>query len=426
MTVVLSDPYGDLRALLVRADRVCPRTASATRRAVVMLAKFSIENTVIEARSMGAWKLDPEQFPVCPASIPSVHKTTVSRRWFVRKHTACTQRMTAGADKGGITAEGGSTGFMPRDVRLWYPSDSARKLLLMGRRDLDLLFASQIQTLPCCDESKEAGTVTLFATPDYIRHSILYKDSIDVLSQHSPYLARLCDEYAHMMCWLYGLTIDEFGELAHLYITRHAAGFGKRTELLETSDNGRYTGGPFLSVGIGRPHLFHDFCPVLATSTRADKPLIPVRVGVGEGVLLVMDGYARIRYAHGHPATDEQTPYYTLNFQLDCMRRTLCTGVEKVTHGIVTYTPFIPEHVVSTSRDTVSAVSIRMDSCPTWSLLMEMHTRLKVAESHLLTRGHKPGGSCSEKTVPEEEEEGASPCPAEPEKSPPRLPHPAS
>ena len=28
--------------------------------------------------------------------------------------------------------------------------------------------------------------------------------------------------------------------------------------------------------------------------------------------------------------------------------------------------------------------------------------------------------------MPEEEEEGASPCPAEPEKSPPRLPHPAS
>lgn len=405
----LADPYGDLRALLLRADRVCPRSAPITRRDVVMMAKFTIEDTVIESRPLRVWQLDPDQFPSSPPSVPSVHQTAQSRRWFVGKHVACSHRTKISDMDNRPGIDGDAAIWLPRDARLWHPSDAARKLLVMGRRDLDLMFASIASCdLPLCDESLEAGTVTLFSTPSYIRHSILYKDSIEILALRSPYLARLCDEYAHMMCWLYGLTLTEFGELAHLYISRHDAGFGKRNELIETTDNGRYTGGPFLSVGVGRPYVFHDFNPVLA------KTAGPVRVKVGEGTLLVLDGYARIRYTHGHPATEETNSYYTLNFQLDCTRRTLCTGVEKVTRGIVTYTPFLPEHVVSTRTDAPSPVAIRMDSCPMWTLLMEMHTRLKVAESHLLTCAHKSANG--EKTT--------SPCPEEPARN--HQDHPAS
>ena len=169
-----------------------------------------------------------------------------------------------------------------------------------------------------------------------------------------------------------------------MYLTRHSHSL--KTELLDTVDSGRYTGGPFLTVGIGRPHVYHDLVPILPTPHACS---MPVRVKIGEGVLLVLDGCAKTRYAHGHPVTDDASHYYTLNFQMDCMRRTLYTGFEEETHGLVTYTPVVPEHVVATSPDTPSPVAIRMESCPLWILLLEIHTRLRVAESLLLTQGHK-------------------------------------
>lgn len=384
MPVTLADPYGDLKALLARADRIFPRGTQVTHKMMLMMAKFTIHNTVIEARSMGVWRLDPRLTPA-PPTVPPVHERAVSRRWFIRKHTAHTAHMTSTDEneEGRIEEIVG----MPRDARLWYPSDSARKMLLLAKHDMDLLFTAQMAnpTLPCCSELEGGGTFTLLATPESTKHAILYKDSVDILSHRWPYLARLCDEYAHTMCWLYGLTLDEFGETAHMYITRHSA--GRNVELLETTDNGRYTGGPHLTIGVGRPHLFHDFYPVLATTEA------PVRVKVSEGVLLVLDGCAKIRYSHGHPVTEDKNHYYTLNFQLDCTRRTLCTGMEKETRGLITYTPFVPEHVVAMRQDTPSAVAIRMDSCPLWTILLEMHTRLKVAESHSLTKGYKQAGT---------------------------------
>jgi len=385
MAVILADPYGDLREFVAHAKRIhprllCPSTQPAT---TDTMTTFHIRDTIVEARPMGSWWLDPEQFPACPTAVPPVHKLAVSRRWFVRKQTACATRIarmdaTEEDDASAITT-------MPRDARLWYPSDSARKLLGIALHDIARLFSMQMTapTLPCNNDS-DTGVYALFSTPESTKHAILYKDSIDILSYLCPCLGRLCDEYAHMMCWLYGLTMAEFGDITHMYITRHTA--GKTTELLETTDNGRYAGGPFVSVGIGRAHLFHDFNPVLTTST---STALPVRVKVGEGVLMVMDGYAKTRYAHGHPVTEEKSAYYTLNFQMGCTPRTLCVGIERVTNGMIMYTPFIPEHVVSTRKDTPSAVAIRMSSCAMWSLLMEVHTSLKVAESHLLTRAHR-------------------------------------
>ena len=399
MSVRLADPYADLKALLARVERVFPRATQVTHKMMLAMAKFTIHNTVIEAKAMGVWRLNPRLTPA-PPTVPQVHTRAVSRRWFIRKHTARTTHMasTDGGEDGRIEETVG----IPRDARLWYPSDSVRKILLLAKHDMDLLFTEQIvrPTLPCCSDLE--GTFTLLSTPEITKQAILYKDSMDILSHRWPYLARLCDEYAHTMCWLYGLTVDEFGESAHMYITRHGAGHGQNIELLETTDNGRYTGGPYLTVGVGRPHLFHDFYPVLATTEA------PVRVKIGEGVLLVLDGCAKTRYSHGHPVTVDKNHYYTLNFQLDCLPRTLCTGIEKETHGLLTYTPFVPDHVVAMRQDSPSTTAVRMDSCPLWSILLEMHTRLKVAESHLLTRGYKRGAS--------------SPGPEGPE----RIRHPAS
>jgi hypothetical protein len=375
----MTDPYGDMKALLARTDRIFPRSSQVTQRMMLMMGRFAIRNTVIEARTMGVWRLDPGMVPARP-SIPAVHTKNTSRRWFVRKHTGMVTHMMESTDD-----EDGQLG-MPQDTRLWFPSDEASKLLLAGKHDADLLFSSQMNqpTLPCNDELEEAGKFTLFSTPGPIKHGILYRDAVDILAQHGPLLARLCDEYARVICWMYGLTIDEFGEITHMYLTRHSHGL--KTELLDTVDNGRYTGGPFVTVGIGRPHVYHDLVPILPASHACS---VPVRVKIGEGVLLVLDGCAKTRYAHGHPETDDRSHYYTLNFQMDCMRRTLCTGVEEETHGLVTYTPVVPEHVVATSPDTPSPVAIRMESCPLWVLLLEMHTRLRVAESLLLTQGHK-------------------------------------
>lgn len=385
MSIVIASPHEDLAALLVRMDRLFPKLDEILNKTLVVVGGFSIHNTVIEAKAIGMWRLESPLVPPCP-DVPTVHQKPVSRRWFIRKHTARATRIlteSKHAADGWIRLS--EELCMPPDLRLWYPSDSIYKLLLLGKHDLDMLFKEQMAnpTLPC--ENDEKNGITLFATPGAIRDSILYRDSIEIINQHTPYLARLCKEYVCMMCWLYGLTTDEFGDTAHMYITRHCSTHGKPVALDETTDCGRYSGGPLLTTSIGWKSFYHDFLPILATS-----PSEPVRVKIGEGVLVVLDGCAKSMYSHGHPAIPEQKyQYYTLNFKLDCLRRTICMGVEKETRGLITYTPFIPEHVVTTRPDTTPSVAIRMDSCSIRAPLLEMRTRLKLVESHLLTQAHK-------------------------------------
>ena len=387
-----SGVYEGLRELQDRLARVMPPTPeeySSTLADDTECPGF----LVIEASPSCVWRLClPPKMPMVPHSCGYMGHT--ERRAFIRRATALPRLSWGSVEKERLPAP-------PTGVRLWHPTERAQVMLFHARHDLEELFAGDTAArmmIPCVLDRRAHRPTALLET----RHGALaHRDGLRLLALRSPYLAKLCKEYARMARGLYGLSAAEFECLARLSVRHHAADARQKGLLMLLTGGGFYDGGPALHVMVGQASVAHDMTPVLPADVGATSCDESVRMIVAEGVMIVLDGHARARYAHGYyPADDEHAggkeDFYTLEWSLDCMRRTRTIGSVRALGWLVMYTPVLRRHCLqlgaprTTPPDDGAAMEQRADmwpiNCPAYQLIAQIRARLQVRESYLLSQ----------------------------------------
>jgi hypothetical protein len=114
---------------------------------------------------------------------------------------------------------------------------------------------------------------------------------------------------------------------------------------------------------------------------------------VPEGVMMVMDGYAKSCYGHGYAVGDrdklEETVFYSINFYMDSMRETLLLGYVTETGDVVMQTPVIAENVVQINvsyadvppKNTTKQGTKMLGLCPIRDVIQTMRAHLQAVES---------------------------------------------
>lgn len=370
--------YEDLRCIFARMNKVLPGHIPPTG-GEEEEEGWDWRSTVIEAKPVRLQRLAGVAGAVFQQEMPSMHQTSASRRWFVAEKTRVS---TADWQMGSPTT-------LPAGVSLWHASDQARRLAVLAMHDAVDLFQAQTRecTLPANDEWRTCGRLVLFATPGPAE--LCFRDSLRLLAPHAPCLARLVNEYARSVAWMYGMCREYFDEACRLHITWHAPGTTSPACLAPASPC-RYENGPIVRVSVGRSVVEHDLIPAISDPSCVGQEH-PVRLEVSEGVMVCMDGPARMRYSHGHPRASEKA-WFTLTFLLDCTRQSLAVGYDRETRSLIMATPLRKDRVVaSTSPEPVPrGEGLGLDLMGV--LVKDMRLRLRVAESYILSARHESPG----------------------------------
>lgn len=60
----------------------------------------------------------------------------------------------------------------------------------------------------------------------------------------------------------------------------------------------RYDQGPIITMSIGPEKIYYDFAPTLIHD---QKDVLPIRIEIENGEIIIMDGSSRIEWSHGLP-----------------------------------------------------------------------------------------------------------------------------
>ena len=367
--------YEDLRLVFARLNQVLPgrpRVQEQRRND----EDWDWRNTVIEAKPVQLQQL-MVRAGTFRGDIPSLHQTCTSRRWYVAEKTRVIT----------LDCPTGPPAALPAGTSLWHASEQARRLTVLAIHDAKALFDDQTQecTLPAQDDWLSAGRLALFATPGPAE--LCFRDAMTLLEPEAPYLARLAQAYARTIAWMYGLHRDDFQEACRLHITWHAQ-TSHTPVCMAPASPCRYENGPIVRVGIGRPVVTHDLIPALQDPACIGQEH-PVRLEVSEGVMLITDGTARMRYSHGHPANTAGKPWLSLTFFMDCSRQSMAVAYDRETRSMIMVTPIRKDRVVATQTPEPlpphpSGVGLDLMGM----LVKDMRLRLRVAESHVMVSRH--------------------------------------
>lgn len=370
--------FDELRSILARMDQLlppCEEQASLPSFASPE-KKRGPSHAVIEAKataishfrpSSTKWRFEKQE-------IPLLYQGQESRRAFV---LANTMQSTAMSDQ--TTTAPDASPALPPGVTLWHTSDSARRMLLLARRDLEMLFAEGLESglLPY---SKEEGGV--FALPP--GKQICFRDSMALIRNSNPYLHRVCWEYAGLAAHMFGIHLKDFSTLARVLIQRLDSKAGTPARLLDTSQ-AKYDGGPVLLVSLGLPTTVHDLLPTLPAPDHTRE--YPTRITVAEGFMLVLDGDTRFRYSHGFPGGQQEANwFYTITIFLDSLSKSSLIGYERETRTMVMSTPMQMEHIITTRPEIPNLCPISLHRDSLWRLVQGLRLRLRSAESFTLAQ----------------------------------------
>lgn len=373
--------FEELRSIISRMDRLLPPTHEEQGEHTQKEGGGHQRNqkyAVIEARATDIQQVQHQRSGwLFRESVPSLHQGQESRRAFVANRTSHLTYM-----KGEAAAVAKNDAELPSGITLWHATDTARRTLLLARRDLDLFFSSNLEKL--LPHDKEMG---VFALPN--GKELCFRDCMALIQGHAPYLHKICWEYAALASHIYGLSLAEFEVISRVLVQRLYSQSGKPCRLLETRQ-ARYDGGPVLVISLGLPKTAHDLSPTLMQGDQGKE--YPVRVFVPEGVMTVIDGDARFRYSHGFPMGQEGgNTFYTITMFMDCTGQTSIAGYEKETRTLIMSTPMQMEHII-TIRPAIAShtnihTSLQRDTL--WRIVQAMRMRLRSAESHLITKKYK-------------------------------------
>lgn len=392
--------YEQLQNILGMLDRILPMGEDDTCDTREVLAEFSPgRNAVIEAEHAGicSLQIDPRHWRF-EGVIPSTHTSPSSKRWFLKR---VTQHASVWDD---CILHGHNTQALslPHGMRLWHENEGIRKALILTKHDLNEIFTSisegrgGSEGVPHVRESDAyGGGMTLLATP---RRILGFDQGLHMLREQCPYVTYTCQEYAKIICYLYGLSMKEFRTVTRMSISRRLGG---TPIALQDCGGGLYDNGPWISALIGMPYVTHDLSPTLVNQShdQTHGPCPPLRVRVAEGTLTVLDGYARTCYAHGYAhepqkgSTKGSPFYYTIDFFMDSMRTTELIAYAPWTGEMIMQTPVVAQHAVERTPHTRPAKEAGLlvtGGCALLDTVRTIRARLQDAESkHLLHHARK-------------------------------------
>ena len=340
-----------------------------------------VRANVIEALPTAVWKITPETNKwKLATSVPALFQTTPSRLWFVNDCIRCT---TSADDP----EERVKPDSLPADAWFWQPTSSASCRFSLAILELHDLFKRQAslglsERIPYRDETSTRGTYSLFLLPRNVK--ILMRDSMDILRATCPSVYELCHEYAQTLAQMYGVTMESFVNETQLVITRASTETGIPLQIHKID---AYNRGPLMQAVIGLKQSLHDIAPTLVNG--ADKSLL--RFMIPEGTMVVLDGDARARHAHGMPAKGQvnthqsEAVYYTLTFDMDYTNPVVSGFVPELRTPVL-ITPVLEEQVVSGRRLPDLSCFPPYMRTPAQITIKSMFSRIQALESFLITK----------------------------------------
>jgi hypothetical protein len=338
------------------------------------------QKQVIEANHVS---LEPLNLPTdswrFTGEVPAPHQRIQHRRWFIREKT---QQQTEVLSDETVPTQ---VTALPNGVSLWHATENAKRLTVIAIHDATLLLEEQFkkQTIPAANEWRTDGQYSLFKTPGDTRLNL--GDSLDLLRPHAPYLARLIDDYASCLSWMFNVEPYIFSTMCSIQITWFPPGGGTPMRLMESSTY-RSENGPVVHVGLGRSKIAHDLAPTVQDPSDPNRS--PVRLTVSEGTMVCLDGPARICYSHGYPARHqgkERSNWLALVFFMDCTDKSVAVGYEGNTRLVVMQTPIDKDRVIRVRNPPELPVAgIKRNLMTT--IIQNMRVRLRMAESFKLKR----------------------------------------
>jgi len=309
--------------------------------------------------------------------IPDDLKEPPERLWYVKTNIRQNTYMENGRE---LLDES----YLPSSFRLWEPSTIAKRLIPTARDEIKKFMASEVSKpvhdrLPHGDAIDMHGFYLLFGTPAGVK--ILYKDGIKILYEHVPQTAKLCEEYANMICQMYHIPIKKFGELTQLQIMRYEPNHA----IWQHLDNiARYDRGPIITASLGPKVVYYDLAPTLIH----DEKAFPIRVKFHEGVLAAMDGPARMQFAHGLPLDAFKTEHkISILFKMDHIDVCPSGHVPELRTDIYE-TPIDPSQVITHRPLPISHCCVNPHAnCELDSLFQKLHSKLQMVESRLAVFG---------------------------------------
>jgi alkylated DNA repair dioxygenase AlkB len=254
-------------------------------------------------------------------AVPKNLKTLPERLWFVKKTIRSKTSLsdeTAPIDNPVI----------PEGFRLWEPPAAATALLADARREIAALFEREVgrpeaERLPFSDQRESRGLYYVF-TRELDEARVSYDEARTALRAAAPALADFCHEYLLHLARIYRLSPGDIAKKAQLVLLRYEPESGI---WLHIDNVARYDRGPIATVSLGPPDVTYDFTPTL-TDVGA-----PIRVRMREGDLAVMDGRARMEWAHGLP------------YGLKAHKYTVMFKCDHLTEHVVGYQPVLQTNI---------------------------------------------------------------------------------
>ena len=126
------------------------------------------------------------------------------------------------------------------------------------------------------------------------------------------YLANFCYEYLKHLAKIYGFAVEgpqweEFKYRTQIVLLRYNPSYGIK---LHIDNIARANSGPIATVSLGPPTVTYDLTPTLSAVG------VPIRLVMGEGDIVVMDGKSRLEWAHALPFNNHYYKY-TVIFKFD-------------------------------------------------------------------------------------------------------------
>lgn len=370
--------FDELRSIAARMDRLLPPPQQEQTSPVPKAARYA----VIEAKAIDVIQVQHQSSAwLFQQDVPPLHQGQESRRAFVESKTLLSTFIQE-EEQGKESESARKATGLPSGISLWHATDSARRTLLLARRDLDLFFSTDPEhTLPY---EKDMG---VFALPE--GKELCFKDCMTLIQGQAPYLYKICWEYALLAAHIYGISVTDFGVISRVLVQRIQSHTGKPSRLLHTRQ-ARYDGGPVLMISLGLPRTAHDVSPTLMQPDQGKEH--PTRIFVPEGVMMVIDGDARFRYSHGLPKGQEGgSVFYTITISMDCVGQTSISGYERETRTLIMTTPMRMENIITIrpASPFQSNVHTTLQRDTLWKLVQTMRTRLRAAESHLIMQKYR-------------------------------------
>jgi alkylated DNA repair dioxygenase AlkB len=155
----------------------------------------------------------------------------------------------------------------------------------------------------------------IFYVPGSHRHDYPFSVTFPILCAINPVIAGMVETYSKAVQSMLGAS-DEDMQSSAMSLVHYVRGRGIKQHIDNITDPGG-TVGPLVSIALGGEPKYLDLMPTLTP----ERSILPVRVTIEPGQVIVMDGDSRLEYSHSVPR-DHGSEMFSLLFKFRRIRET--------------------------------------------------------------------------------------------------------